>query len=186
MAEIEIDGTVYKITCNMHDCDKGLHSFKTNKTLEKQGLKKGCCRNCRSALIDWGRLYTKDISDIEYTKSAFKFEMIRNCFWSVKTPTPEMVEKIKTYSAGELDEVISRRLHTTLYKPRNQNIFDGRQTPIDDNNLIHWAQHATGTCCRSCLEEWYGINENTDITTSDYNYIQKVVMAYIKEKVDSI
>ena len=47
-------------------------------------------------------------------------------------------------------------------------MFDGRQTPIDDNNPIHWAQHATGTCCRSCLEEWYGINMNTEITESDY------------------
>jgi len=186
MAEIEIDGTVYKISCNMHDCNKNLHSFKTNKTLEKQGYEKGCCRNCHSSLIDWSRLYNKDITDIEYTKSAFKFEMIRNCFWTVKTPTHEMVEKIKNYSVSELDEIIRRRLYTTLHKPKDQNIYDGRQTPIDDNNLIHWAQHATGTCCRSCLEEWYGINANTDITDSEYKYIQYIVKTYIQEKVDSI
>lgn len=184
MAEIEINGTVYKLTCNMHDCDNGLHSFKTNKTLENQGLKKGCCRNCRSSLVDWDRLYKKDISDIEYTKSAFKFEMIRNCFWSIKVPTPEMIGKIKRYSAKELDDIIARRLYTTLNKPRNQNIYDGRQTPIDDNNLIHWAQHATGTCCRSCLEEWYGINENSEITDHDYKYIKKIVISYIQEKVE--
>ncbi len=185
MSEIEIDGTIYKITCDMHNCEKDLHSFKSSKTLEKAGIEKGCCRYCHSSLIDWNRLHNKDISDIEYTKSALKFEMIRNCFWSVRIPTNEMVEKIKNYSTSKLEEVVSRRLHSTLNKPRNQNAWDGRQTPFDSNNLIHWAQHATGTCCRSCLEEWYGINANVGISSSEYNYLKQVVIAYINEKVDS-
>ena len=35
-------------------------------------------------------------------------------------------------------------------------VNDGKQTPFR-GHPVFIAQHATGTCCRSCLEKWHGI-----------------------------
>ncbi len=182
MAEIIIGDMVYKISCGMHDCDKDMHSFKSNKTLQNKGIEKGCCINCRSSLIDWDRIFKKDIDDFEYTKRALKLEMIRNCFWTIKKPTPEMIKKIKDLTPEQLDTKVYKRLRATLAKPRSENIFDGRQTSLEDNDFIHWAQHATGTCCRSCLEEWYNIDANAEMIDSDYDYLGSIIKRYLTEK----
>ena len=47
-------------------------------------------------------------------------------------------------------EIIAERLAPA--EPRNE----GRQTPYR-NHPVFVAQHATATCCRSCLETWHGI-----------------------------
>ena len=48
------------------------------------------------------------------------------------------------------EELIERRL--AIAEPRN----DGRQTPYR-GHPVFVAQHATATCCRTCLERWHGI-----------------------------
>ena len=40
---------------------------------------------------------------------------------------------------------------------------DGRQTPMR-NHPIFIAQHATGTCCRNCLEKWHHIPKGRPLT----------------------
>ncbi|MFB0524312.1 MAG: DUF4186 domain-containing protein [Phycisphaerae bacterium] len=40
---------------------------------------------------------------------------------------------------------------------------DGRQTPMK-NQPAFIAQHATGTCCRKCLEKWHGIPKGKSLT----------------------
>ncbi len=37
--------------------------------------------------------------------------------------------------------------------------IDGRQTPRE-GNTIFYAQHATASCCRTCIEYWHGIPKN--------------------------
>jgi Domain of unknown function (DUF4186) len=49
--------------------------------------------------------------------------------------------------AGEL---LGKRLAPA--EPRN----DGKQTPYR-GHPVFVAQHATATCCRTCLERWHGI-----------------------------
>ncbi len=48
------------------------------------------------------------------------------------------------------EELIERRL--AIAEPRN----DGRQTPYR-GHPVFVAQHATATCCRTCLERWHDI-----------------------------
>ena len=166
----------------MHDCENNSHSFHTNKSLQNKGIERGCCYGCKSSFVDWERVYKKDISDIEYLENAFKLEMFRNVFWTIKQPTPNMINKIKDKSSDELSILIQKKLHTTLSKPRSQNSYDGRQTPFSDNLLL-WAQHATGTCCRKCLELWYNIGAESTISTSDYEYLEQVIMHYLTQKI---
>lgn len=178
---ITINGKLYKLSCSMHDCDNNLHSFHTNKKLQKSGIERGCCCGCKSSFVDWERVYKKQISDIEYLESAFKLEMFRNTYWTLKKPSQDMIDKIKDKSPGELSQQIRRRLEHTLSKPRNDNPWDGRQTSFKDDLLL-WAQHATGTCCRKCLELWYNIDANSTISSSDYEYLEQVVTYYINQK----
>lgn len=170
-----------KIKCTSSDCDNNLHCFLSSKTLQKQGLPKGHCRSCKSALIDWGRIHRKDISDFSYTKAAFKLEMIRNQYWCIKQPSMKMIVKITSLSQDELRSKLRQRLQTTLRKASENPLYEGRQTPMTDN-LIYWAQHATGTCCRRCLDEWHGIDPEAIISDSDCNYLVDIMMEYLKEK----
>lgn len=38
----------------------------------------------------------------------------------------------------------------------NENFIDGKQTPFK-GHPIFISQHATATCCRSCIKKWHGI-----------------------------
>lgn len=57
---------------------------------------------------------------------------------------------------------------------------DGSQTPMK-NHPVFIAQHATATCCRSCLEKWHHIPHNTELTQNQINYIVELIMAWIEE-----
>lgn len=46
--------------------------------------------------------------------------------------------------------------------PRN----DGRQTPWR-NHPVFVAQHATATCCRSCLLKWHGVAKGVELAPED-------------------
>ena len=46
------------------------------------------------------------------------------------------------------------------------------------------AQHATGTCCRSCLYKWHGIQKDRNLTNNEINYIVNLIMAWITIEVN--
>ena len=47
-----------------------------------------------------------------------------------------------------------------------QPVNDGKQTPFR-GHPVFVAQHATGTCCRSCLEKWYAIPKGRALTEAE-------------------
>ncbi|MGD0785529.1 MAG: DUF4186 domain-containing protein [Sedimentisphaerales bacterium] len=74
-------------------------------------------------------------------------------------------------------DFITKRLAPA--EPKN----DGRQTPTQ-GHPVFIAQHATGTCCRKCLQKWHNISQNKPLSGSDVNYIVLVLIAWIKKQVD--
>ncbi len=58
---------------------------------------------------------------------------------------------------------------------------DGAQTPMK-NHPVFIAQHATATCCRSCLEKWHHIPKGRELTTNEQNYIVALIMEWIKRE----
>ena len=65
-------------------------------------------------------------------------------------------------------------------EPKN----DGRQTPMRGaprGHPIFLAQHATGTCCRGCMEKWHGIPKGRALTKEEQEYIVDVLMRWIEE-----
>jgi hypothetical protein len=57
-------------------------------------------------------------------------------------------------------------------------VNDGRQTPMR-GHPVFIAQHATGTCCRKCLEKWYGIAKGKSLTEKQVDYIVEVLQRWI-------
>lgn len=62
-------------------------------------------------------------------------------------------------------------------------INDGRQTPTK-NHPVFIAMHATGTCCRTCLEKWHHIPKGRELTKNEKNYIVMLIMAWIKKDLE--
>lgn len=55
---------------------------------------------------------------------------------------------------------------------------DGKQTPFK-NHPVFIAQHATATCCRSCLEKWHHIPKGREITQEELEYIINLIETWI-------
>ena len=70
-------------------------------------------------------------------------------------------------------ELIADRLAPA--EPRN----DGKQTPYR-GHPVFVAQHATATCCRSCLERWHGIPKGRELTADEQAYAVDVICRWIE------
>ena len=58
---------------------------------------------------------------------------------------------------------------------------DGKQTAYK-GHPVFVAQHATGTCCRGCLEKWHHILKGKELTDIEVNYIVSVIMKWIENE----
>ena len=56
---------------------------------------------------------------------------------------------------------------------------DGRQTPMRGHPVFK-AQHATATCCRSCLEKWWKVPKGTEIPPERQSRIVDFLMIWIE------
>jgi hypothetical protein len=56
---------------------------------------------------------------------------------------------------------------------------DGAQTPYR-GHPVFVAQHATATCCRSCLERWHGIPKGRELTGAEQAYAVDVICRWIE------
>lgn len=62
-------------------------------------------------------------------------------------------------------------------EPRN----DGRQTPYR-GHPVFVAQHATATCCRTCLERWHQIPRGRELSADELGYAVDVVCRWIERE----
>ena len=58
---------------------------------------------------------------------------------------------------------------------------DGRQTPTR-NHPVFIAQHATGTCCRKCLEKWHQIPKGRALTKEQIDYTLQVIKRWLMDQ----
>ena len=58
---------------------------------------------------------------------------------------------------------------------------DGKQTPMK-GHPVFIAQHATGTCCRGCLEKWHHIKKGVELSDNQVNYVVELIMAWIDKE----
>ena len=73
---------------------------------------------------------------------------------------------------GHARDFVAQRLAPA--EPRN----DGRQTPMRGHPAFV-AQHATATCCRSCLQKWHGIAAGRPMSEAEQEKAVSLIMAWI-------
>jgi hypothetical protein len=56
---------------------------------------------------------------------------------------------------------------------------DGRQTPMR-GHPVFVAQHATATCCRSCLAKWHGIQSGRALSGDEQSYVLAVIERWLE------
>ncbi len=59
---------------------------------------------------------------------------------------------------------------------------DGKQTPMR-GHPVFIAQHATATCCRSCLYKWHKIPKSKELSENEIDYIVSIIMEWIKSQI---
>ena len=166
-----------KITCTSSDCQNGLHCFQQTRAMGALN-QQGRCRICGAELVDWGRVYRRDLSDVAYTFAMLKHELIRHHNWH-KEIDQKAVNHARRKGKVLLREAVEKRIRKSVGPA--EPTFDGRQTP-KDGNIIYYAQHATGSCCRKCIEEWHGIPRGRELTENEMAYLATLAMLYIDER----
>jgi hypothetical protein len=73
-------------------------------------------------------------------------------------------------------DLIAKRLAPA--EPRN----DGKQTPYR-GHPVFVAQHATATCCRTCLERWHQIPKGRELGREERGYVVDVICRWIEREV---
>jgi hypothetical protein len=72
-------------------------------------------------------------------------------------------------------DLIARRVAPAV--PRK----DGKQTPYR-GHPVFVAQHATATCCRTCLERWHGLPRGRELTPEEQGYVVDVISRWIERE----
>lgn len=62
---------------------------------------------------------------------------------------------------------------------------DGKQTPMRQVHPVFIAQHACGCCCRGCLERIHHIPKGRELSSTEIDYIVKVLMTWITRELKS-
>jgi hypothetical protein len=57
---------------------------------------------------------------------------------------------------------------------------DGKQTPWH-NHPVFVAQHATATCCRTCLQKWHEIPKGRELTEEEKRYVVEVIKEWLSQ-----
>ncbi len=74
------------------------------------------------------------------------------------------------------DDLIAKRLAPA--EPYN----DGKQTPYR-GHPVFVAQHATATCCRTCLQRWHEIPKGRELSPGERAYVVDVIFRWIQREV---
>ena len=92
----------------------------------------------------------------------------------------KMKEYVKEKGIDKIEsdtlDIINKRLKIKLPN-------DGKQTPMRQVHPTFIAQHATGTCCRGCLQKIHHIDDEHELTENEINYITKVIVRWIEKEV---
>lgn len=185
-----------KLSCKKPDCPNDRHSYsqapksKANrrKLLDSAGMSnasaieepfgRDLCWACGDSSIQWDVPRKRDPKIIPEIVKLLRKEAIRSVYWVKEFDDEARKGALKKGKEQLLDKDIRKRLHDALSaKP----FRDGMQTPWS-GNVLFYAQHATATCCRKCLEQWHGIRQGTELTEEMLEYLENLVRHYLESR----
>ncbi len=167
------------VHCTDARCESNLHCFSPNR--RKKDWEKtyaGECQFCKKKLVDWTRVKARNLADVKGTFEELSREYIRHVFFHAPFDAKSKREARELGLGG-----LKAKVRPLLEKKIGQEkIFrDGIQTK-KEGSAIYYAQHATATCCRKCLEYWHGIERNRELSNQELVYCEGLVLAYLDSR----
>lgn len=94
--------------------------------------------------------------------------------------------KMKEYVLYKGIDLIKQHAYDFINKNLKPKIIpnDGKQTPMKQTHPVFIARHATGTCCRGCLERIHHIPKNKELTKEEVDYVVNVIITWIKQEIN--
>jgi hypothetical protein len=203
--KVKRERKIPKIECQKTQCNQNLHCFLDSPKLKSKkehlaspiavtesstlasnttskDVEQRRCWNCGVALIDWDRIHHLDLNDVEYTFNCLKCEYIRHQYWH-KELDVYAVNQAKRRGRGKMPQYAENRIKNSVAaaQPRREK----RQTPVD-GDILYYAQHATATCCRSCMEVWHGIPQGVELTEKQVQFCTALLMKYVDERMPDL
>lgn len=170
------------VRCTDSDCDADLHCFKQTRQMAAKGAPRGECRSCHERLVELDRTCERRPGDRPYLLESLRKELIRHHFWHLPFDQDALDRAARRGRHG-LHEAAEKRLRT--YVGRAEPFRDGTQTPLS-GNAIFYAQHATASCCRTCVEYWHGIPKGRPLDDDEIAYLHGLVVGYLDERLPNL
>lgn len=167
-----------RVRCVSSDCKRGLHCFRPKRRKGVQTTPDGVCSSCGVGLIDIDRVRRCDLTDVDHTVKALQLELVRFTYWNAEIDK-DAINHAQRKGLDGLRVAARARLEKSI-GPETPS-FDGRQTP-KQGNVIYYAQHAVGACCRKCVHQWHGIPLGQPLTAQQLDYLTSLVMHYVEKR----
>ena len=93
-------------------------------------------------------------------------------------------KKMKDYVLNKGMDTIREHAYEIINKriaPKDI-INDGKQTPMRQVHPVFVAEHATATCCRGCINKWYNIPKNRELTADEIQMIVDLICEWINKE----
>lgn len=164
------------IACASTDCAHDLHCFQQLRRMKLE--ERGACRVCGAGLIDGERAPKGRVEDAAHAFDVLRHESIRHHFFHRDidaTAARHALRKGRVKLLAAARERLQRHLAPAAPP------YDGRQTPFGGNSVFH-AQHATATCCRTCLEYWHGIEKGRILTDRELEYCLQLIELFLDQQ----
>jgi len=170
------------VKCTDNNCDDDLHCFKQTRQMVEKQLARGTCRACGVHLVELERTAHRDPRDTDYTFAALERELIRYHFMYLPFDQ-RALDHATRKGRPRLKEAAMKRLRTSV--GRAEPFRDGMQTPME-GNTVYYAQHATATCCRTCIEYWHGIRKGEPLTDEELGYLHNLVCEFLDGRLPAL
>jgi hypothetical protein len=142
----------------------------------------GKCKYCGVKLFDINRTHRRDLQDVKYTIESLKYELWRHYYWHIEIDQKAVNHARRKGKIG-LRMAAEKRIRQAVGGANPYR--DGYQTP-KRGNVSYYAQHATATCCRKCIEDWHGIPRGHVLTDDQIRYFTDLLMLYVEERLPSL
>lgn len=172
-----------RVKCTDTRCDDGLHCFRQKRRKRTDALS-GPCRECQADLVDWTRAHSHAPEDRAYLYDSLRRELIRHHFWHLPIDEKARDAALRKGRRAMPDAVVAR-LKSSVGLSSDKLFRDGIQTKME-GNIIFYAQHATASCCRKCIECWHDIPMDRNLSDDEIAYLTDLALRFIDERMPDL
>lgn len=116
------------------------------------------------------------MATIEQTLEKLSHSKFRSSFKLTKKELAYIDEKGMDVVRFHATDFVRNKI--ALANPPN----DGKQTPMHGHPAFK-AMHATACCCRGCLQKWYKVRPDRELTDDEQERIVNLLMAWLEKQI---